>query len=149
MKRYIKFFVIFLVIIILVIAGLMWKNKTVPPSNSNKATSAPSSSDKPQIISTKPNPLDENIVSANETIEITFNRPLENTGEFKLRLEPKIEYKVELSGDRKTARIIPLKPFFLGTTYTLFIGPETKFDGAGRWGEEKVYHFKTITYKGV
>ncbi|MBI2338145.1 hypothetical protein HYU95_03080, partial [Candidatus Daviesbacteria bacterium] len=101
------------------------------------------------IISTKPDPLDENIVSGAEAIEITFNRPLENVGEFKSRIEPEIEYKVELSGDRKTAKIIPAKPYPLGTGFTLFIGPESKFDGVGRWGEEKIFHFRTIKYTGV
>ncbi|MDO8573191.1 MAG: Ig-like domain-containing protein [Candidatus Daviesbacteria bacterium] len=103
----------------------------------------------PKIVSTKPDPLDENIVSASEIVEITFNRPLENVGEFKSRIEPKIDYKVELSGDRKTARIIPIKPYSLGTTYTLYIGPDSKFDGIGEWREDKTFHFKTITYRGV
>lgn len=111
--------------------------------------STPSQNDKPQIVSTNPNPLEDNIISATEIVEITFNRPLENVGEFKVRIEPKIDYKVELSGDRKTARIIPAKPYQLGTTYTLFIGTETKFDGVGRWGEEKIFHFRTIKYTGV
>ena len=128
----------------------LWKNRTaVAPPSQPSPSSTPSQSDKPQIVSTKPNPLDETIVSATEIVEITFNRPLENVGEFKSRIEPKIDYKVELSGDRKTAKIIPAKPYQLGTTYTLFIGTETKFDGVGRWGEEKIYHFKTITYRGV
>ena len=117
----------------------------MPPTPS----ATPSQTDKPQIVSTKPSPLDENIVSAVEVIEITFNRPLENVGEFKVKMEPDIEIKAELSGDRKTAKIIPVKPYELGTTFTLRIGPETKFDGVGRWGEEKVYHFKTIKYTGV
>lgn len=121
-------------------------NSSPQPESTKQAVSA---SDKPTIVSTKPDPLEENIVSVSDTIEITFNRPLENAGEFKVRLEPKIDYKVELSQDRKTAKIKPVKSFLLGTTYTLFIGPESKFDGVGRWGEEKIYHFKTITYRGV
>ncbi len=108
-----------------------------------------SENDSPKIVSTKPSPLEDATISAAETLEITFNRPLENVGEFKSRIEPKIDYKVELSSDRKTARIIPVKPYQLGTTYTLFIGTETKFDGVGRWGEEKNFHFKTIAYRGV
>ncbi|MBU1031839.1 hypothetical protein KKE03_02890, partial [Patescibacteria group bacterium] len=101
------------------------------------------------IVSTKPDPLEDTIIPATATIEITFNRPLENVGEFKLRMEPKIDYKIELSGDRKTAKIIPVKPYQLGTTYTIFIGTETKFDGVGRWGEEKIFHYRTISYRGV
>lgn len=146
------------IIIILVFStiaiGLFFVFKKDEPSltNQQQAQSSPapiSQNDKPQIVSTKPDPLEDSIVSATDTIEITFNRPLENVGEFKSRLEPKIDYKVELSSDRKTARIIPTKPFQLGTTYTLFIGTETKFDGVGRWGEEKIFHFKTIKYTGV
>lgn len=121
----------------------------LPSPSPSPSPQAISSSDKPTIISTKPNPLDESIITATEIVEITFNRSLENVGEFKLRIEPQIDYKVELSGDRKTARIIPEKPYQLGTTYTLFIGTETKFDGVGRWGEEKVFHFRTIPYRGV
>ncbi len=134
----------------LLIGAFFWKSRTPDkPSTPPMPSASISPSDKPQIVSTKPSPLDETIVSATEVVEITFNRPLENVGEFKVRIEPKTEYKLELSGDRKTARIIPEKPYQLGTTYTLFIGTETKFDGVGRWGEEKVYHFKTITYRGV
>lgn len=108
-----------------------------------------SQNESPRIISTKPEPLEEAVVSANEVVEITFNRPLENSGEFKLRIDPGIDFKIELSGDRKTAKIIPVEPFELGKTYTIFIGTETKFDGVGRWGEEKIFHIKTIPYKGV
>lgn len=105
--------------------------------------------DPPKIISTKPDPLENTIVSATEVIEITFNRPLENKGEFKLRVDPKTDFKIELSGDRKTAKIIPVQPYELGKTYTIFIGTETKFDGFGRWGEEKIFHVKTVAYRGV
>lgn len=117
-------------------------------SNKEKPSSQPQK-ESPGIISTKPDPLDNSVVSTSEIVEITFNRSLENTGEFKVRIEPNINYKIELSGDRKTAKIIPEKPYQLGTTYTLFIGPETKFDGVGRWGEEKIFHFRTIKYSGV
>ena len=126
------------------------------PQNNNSTSlkqdnsaSATSQTDSPKIVSTKPDPLEDTIISATEIIEITFNRPLENVGEFKLRIEPKIDFKVELSSDRKTTKIIPNKPYVLGSTYTLFIGTETKFDRVGRWGIEKIFHFKTIKYRGV
>lgn len=105
--------------------------------------------DKPQIVSTKPDPLEQTIIPATQIIEITFNRPLENVGEFKVRIEPKIDFKIELSPDRKTAKIIPIKPFELGASYTLSIGSDTKFDGVGPWGETKDFHFRTITYRGI
>lgn len=107
------------------------------------------SNDPPKIVSTKPDPLEDTIISVTDIVEITFNRSLENVGEFKSRIEPKIDYKVELSGDRKTAKIMPAKPYQLGTTYTLFINPDTKFDGVGEWRQDKMFHFRTIRYTGV
>ena len=139
--------------LIIILGFLFFKNKLLPKASSI-ATQPPSQTNpaidqKPQIVSTKPDPLNEAIVPADQIIEISFNRPLENVGEFKVRIEPEIEFKKELSSDRKTSKIKPAKPFELGLTFTLFIGPETKFDGVGRWGEEKVYHFKTIKYRGI
>ena len=140
-----KKFVIVLGILIITALLLAVKNLQPQENNPEKDTLQ----EAPKIVSTKPDPLDENIITAEQIIEITFNRTVENTGELKIRIEPQTDFKTELSGDRKTARIIPRKPYALGTTYTLFIGPETKFDGVGRWGEEKVFHFRTIQYRGV
>ena len=142
-----KFLILIVLIFAFALAFYLYKNSK--PVNENNPKQEDISQASPRIVSTKPDPLDENIISAMEIVEITFNKSLENVGEFKVRIEPKIDYKVELSGDRKTAKIIPAKPYQLGTTYTLFIGPETKFDGVGRWGEEKIFHFRTIKYTGV
>lgn len=150
MKKFIVVIILIIIIIVIFFIVFSRKNQTaVTPPLPNQPSSVSSSTDKPQVVSTKPDPLEENIISATEIVEITFNRPLENVGEFKVRIEPKIDYKVELSSDRKTAKILPVKPYALGTTYTLFIGTETKFDGVGRWGEEKIFHFRTIKYSGV
>lgn len=145
-----------IVILLLLFLGiglfLVFKKEVPAQPNQPQAQSSPAPADTdkvPKIVSTKPDPLEGSIVSTTEIVEITFNRPLENVAEFKNRIDPEIDYKVELSGDRKTARILPAKPYILGTTYTLFIGPETKFEGVGRWGEEKVFHFRTIRYTGV
>lgn len=144
------------IILLLVILGIglffVFKKGASPEPSQPQIQNSPAPVDPkgpPKIVATKPDPLEDNIISATDIIEITFNRPLENVGEFKSRIEPKIDYKVELSGDRKTAKILPAKPYQLGSTFTLFIGTETKFDGVGRWGEEKIFHFKTITYRGV
>jgi len=141
-----------LILGIILIAGafFVYLNPTKTQSLPASATPKPvSETDSPQIVSTKPDPLNNAIVPATENIEITFNRPLQNIGEFKVRIEPKIDYKVELSGDRKTAKIIFQKPLELGLSYTLYIGPDTKFDGTGDWGQNKDFHFRTIPYKGV
>lgn len=119
------------------------------PAAESTPTPSVSENDPPQIISTKPNPLEEAIVSANEVLEFTFNRALENEGELKIKTEPKNEYKIQLSQDRKTAKVTPINPFELGATYTLTIGRDTKFQGIGEWKQEKMYHFKTIKYRGV
>lgn len=112
--------------------------------------STPGLNDPPRVTSTNPDlSVDGAIIFANDPLEITFNRPIENEGEFKIRIEPKVEFKIRLDNQRKTGIISFEKPLELGTSYTLFIGPETKFDNMGRWGEEKVFHFRTIPYKGV
>lgn len=111
---------------------------------------SPLDTDEPHIVSTNPSPLDEAIILPNQTLEITFNRSIENIGEFKNDLGPKpVDYKVELSSDRKTAKIIPTKPFMLGRTYTLRILPDTKFDIKVELKREIIMHFKTINYQGV
>lgn len=131
--------------------GLLPASKQIDTKSSQQSSqpAQASQTDKPQIVSTKPEPLNENFVSGSEPIEITFNRPMENVGEFKIRIEPKIDYKVELSADRKTAKITPSKPYPLGTSFTLYINSDTKFDGVGSWGENKEFHFRTIKYTGV
>ena len=140
-----------IVLIALVIVGAYFKNgqsksqDTPSPSPTNIQAQDKS----PRIVSTNPDPLENAIVPAAGTIELIFNQPIQNIGEFKVRIEPKVDFKRELSSDRKTAKIIPNKPMELGVTYTLFIGPETKFDGTGNWGQEKIYHFQTIKYTGV
>ncbi|MBI3109598.1 Ig-like domain-containing protein [Candidatus Daviesbacteria bacterium] len=137
--------IIFITIIILIIVVVLLGSR----QGSNRTKPAPSSLPEiPRIVSTKPDPLDETIVSSTETIELTFSRPLENVPEFKIRIEPKTDYRVELSGDRKTAKIIPVSPYELGTTYTLFIMADSKFEGGARLVREEVFHFRTIKYRG-
>lgn len=154
MKRKILIAVIVAGAILILIFLSGFPSKLKPTANSTPPKTEPAKQEikedaEPQIVSTKPEPLEDAIVSATEIIEITFNRPLENVGEFKSRIEPKIDYKVELSSDRKTAKIIPTKPYQLGATYTLFIGPDSKFDGVGSWGKDQTFHFRTIKYTGV
>lgn len=130
----------------------MGSSKTIPvqPDTQNRESKVEQPSDKGvRIVSTKPDPLEEAVVSAAEEIEITFSHPLENEGQAKFRIEPKLDYKIVLSGDRKTAKIIPLKPYELGAGYTLFILPDSKFEGVGEWKREKIFHFQTIKYRGV
>lgn len=120
----------------------------VSPFN-NTSSKTSETSTEPRVVSTNPTNLDYAVILPTQTVEITFNLPIENEGEFKNSLEPKADYQIKLSDDRKTAKIIPLKPFTLGTDFTLFIKPDTKFDGKKTLGHDLYYHFKTIEYKGV
>lgn len=106
-------------------------------------------SDKPQIVTTEPDLRNIPFVAQDQIISVTFNRPVENPGEFKHLLEPKTKYRLEASQDRKTIKIIPEEPYQLGVEYTFIIKPETKFDGAMTLGEEKILHFRTIQYRGI
>lgn len=103
----------------------------------------------PLVISTNPSPLDNATVLPTQVIEITYNHPIENPGEVKYSIDPEIDVKISLSDDRKTIKVTPNKPFNLGGGYTLVIKGDTKFDGGKRQDGDKVYHFTTISYRGV
>lgn len=124
-------------------------DKPAAQSTPTKSEPTQTQTTDPQIVSTNPTPLENSIIFPTQTVEITFNQPLENRGEFKNRLEPTASYEIKLSDDRKTAKIIPTIPFKLGTTFTLFILPDTKFDGHKTLNREIIIHFRTIEYKGV
>ncbi len=137
-----------LILVILVLGGVILV-KSQPKKGSISTPSSMSQTQSPKISSTTPDNLDGATVLANQSITIVFNQPLENKDEFKIRLDPQIGYRLDLSGDRKTVKIIPDKPLNLGTTYTLFISVDSKFTGGGRLDGDKIFHFKTIEYKGV
>lgn len=102
-----------------------------------------------EVVSTSPSPLEEAVVLPNQEIKITFNYPIQNSGEFKVKMDPAAEYKITLSEDRKTAQINFSKPLKLGGGYTIFIQPDTKFDGKGNLNKDINFHIKTINYSGV
>lgn len=144
-----KLILITALVIIIPAIVFSFRKEVVPKTQPVDQPKVKVESDTPKIISTKPNPLEGAIITASEVIEVTFSHPLENEGEFKLRIEPEVLFKIQLSSDRKTAKIIPQKPYELGRTYTLFIKSDTKFDGVGQWGEEKIFHVNTVRYRGI
>lgn len=150
-KNIIIILIIAVSIVLIIISGrLFYPKPSITHTQPQTQTAEVSSQNQsPKILSTKPDPLDQAVVSSDQQIEIVFNRPLENEGEFKIRIEPKVKYKITLSGDRKTAKIIPEEPYDLGVGYTMFITGDTKFEGVGPWGEEKTFHFQTIKYRGI
>lgn len=111
-----------------------------------------SESDTISVVATNPAPLKEKktvVVLPTQPIEITFNQPLENVPETRFVIEPKADYKAELSGDRKTLIITPITPYALGQGYSLIIKGETKFEGKKTLGSDVDFHFATISYNGV
>ena len=127
-------------------------------SGSSSASTDNNSQKKPEVISSSPlfgeDPI---VILPSQVIEITFNVPFENTGEVKYRLDPPIsDLKVELSSDRMTVKFTPLTPLKLGTTYTLSILPDSKFNINPGKQETKIvldhnfdFHFKTLEYRGI
>ncbi len=140
-----------IVLIFIAGTGYTFLSRSSQPKSDPDTTSGQNSTQNssPEITKTIPDPLNESIIPADQIIEITFNLPLQNAPEFKVRIEPKIDFKVELSSDRKTARIITAKPYDLGASYTLYIASDTKFDGAGNWGKDRTFHFRTVKYRGI
>lgn len=129
---------------------------TLPnPSSETNQTSSPTpqaeiKSDKPKLVSTKPENLKEGtIVTSSQVIEITFSHPIENKGEVKRELDPNLPYKVELSSDRKTVLLMPDKLWETGKGYTFTVKRDTKFDGGLRMENDQTFHFNTITYQGI
>lgn len=104
-------------------------------------------SSEPSFVSS--NPSDNGVLLPSQPIELIFNQPLENSAEFKHRLEPKVDYKLKLSEDKKTIQLVFDKPLPLGTTYTLFVQADAKFEGKKTLGKDLEFHFRTITYNGV
>lgn len=110
-----------------------------------------------QIVSTTPSPLEDGTVLPNQSIELAFNLPLWNPDELKIGIEPALEVKISLSEDRKLAKITPVNGYELGQGYTLFIKSDSNFEERDEVGEIKklqlgqeiIYHFKTINYKGI
>lgn len=102
-----------------------------------------------RVIKTSPEILEDAVLTPNQTVELTFNKPLVNTAEIKMVVEPKIDLKIELSADKKTVKFSPSKGFELGQGYTLKITSETKFEDKTHPDGDLIYHFKTISYNGV
>lgn len=112
------------------------------PTSNNSSTEA-------NVVSTNPSPLDNTTILPTQSIEITVDTPLQNEPETKINIHPEIEYKLELTNNRKTIKITPNDTWGLGTGYSLSIKTETKFEQGKKLNEEKIYHFMTINYRGV
>jgi hypothetical protein len=115
----------------------------------NSSQNEPSSATDIQLVKTNPSPLNDATILPNQTIEFTFNKELVNDPTKRVLFEPEVDYKIELSSDRKTVKIILNKPYELGAFYRVTIKPELKFEGDKTLNREENFNFKTIDYSGV
>lgn len=103
------------------------------------------SSDPPELLEKKPL-----IFKPDQVIKLTFNVPLQNGPETKIRLDPPHEFEVTLTNESKTAVITPKSPYKLGQGYTLFIKADTKLQENGKLLEQDYnMHFNVINYSGI
>lgn len=114
---------------------------------------APQQEEKLTIVSTKPDPLDEATILPKDGIEITFNYPIYRS-ELKHRFDPEMKHEVVVVNgiDKElgtTFRITFNDSLELGRGYTLIILPETHDQKNHNLDHEYIYHFKTISYRGV
>jgi hypothetical protein len=101
-----------------------------------------------KVVSTVPDNLDNGVVPPTSTIELTFNKPLVRD-DTRIVLDPKTDYRTDLSSDHKTLKIIPGKSFDLGKDYTLTIKQGYGTDTGEKTDSDIIFHFKTVEYNGV
>lgn len=104
--------------------------------------------DRPYVVSTNPDLMQEALIPPGQTIEITFSEPFENRGEVKYELMPEIAHEAQEANEKTTFRIVPKPLFKVGAGYTLRIKTETKFKSGKRLENDLNYSFKTIPYSG-
>lgn len=138
-----------LLVVLLALGLLILKTRTAPNRAPQSALEQKPQTSSVQITSTSPSPLDGAVIPPSQTLDITFSAPVQNKDEFKSTIDPKVDYSVSLSGDRKTVTITPSKPFGFSQGYTLHISSQTKFDGDKHMDSDKDFHFQTINYSGA
>lgn len=139
-----------IVIIILIIVIYLGLNSFRTITRSQPAqTSKPNEDTHLKIVSTSPSPLDGATITPNQQIEIMFSQPLKSPGDLKYRIEPAIEFNLDLLNDKKVLKITPRTLYNLGASYTLYILPETIFENGEKFQTEVKFEFKTINYSGV
>src|SRR5258708_24120184 len=105
MKKFKLVFIAATSLAIVFLIGYQRLKKEVPlPS---KLPASTQTSEEPKVVLLKPDLKQNPIIIPTQAIEITFNLPLENVGEFKNRIDTFKDYTVKLSDDRKTAKITP------------------------------------------
>ncbi len=138
------------ILILVLIVGVFLTRKTDKITTPTPIQIAPAiQTQTPQVVSTNPSSLDGSTITPSQSVNITFNIPLQNKDEVKSSVNPLTPYAVSLSGDRKTVTITPVKPYGFSQQYTLKIGKETKFEGEKKLDNDLFFSFRTIDYRGV
>lgn len=143
--------VIFIVFALIAALLFLFREKLPPaPQLNNPQTTQ---EEQLKIVSTNPDPLEGATILPTQYIEITFNKPL-FVSEFKHRLDPEVDHEVKVINGRDHAfgsifRIVFKKPLELGSGYTLFILSTTKTEENLGLEHDFIYHFSTISYRGV
>ena len=121
---------------------------SAPKAQEIKSTSQ--QSNKVDLVSTNPANLDNSTISPNQTIQLTFNSPIdEQYQKFQISLDPNIDYQTQLTDDKKTLTITPDKGFGFGQGYTLTIKSGNKFLNGQTLDHDITIHFTTTQYSGV
>lgn len=101
-----------------------------------------------KVVSTNPSPLEEGVILPNQTIEITFNKPMVNDNSL-ISFDPKVDFTLEQNSDHKTLKISPKISSSLGKSFTLIIKSGYRSDTGEKLDHDEVFHFKTVKYTGV
>ncbi len=138
-----------LILIAIFMGGLYPKPSS---SQSQSSNSLPQEVDPntPHLVSTNPKGLKEGVlITPSQIIEISFSHPIENRGEVKYQVTPEVEYNIELTDDRKTVLLNPVRPYGTGRGFSFIIKQDTKFDGGKRLTSDEVFNFNTIPHRGI
>lgn len=132
----------------LILVAIFGQGLYHPNSEPTVATENVSQADQSgvKVVSTNPATLDGATISPTQTLEITFNKPLVHD-DTRVVVEPKADYRTDLSSDHKTLKIIP--KFNLGSSYTLTIKSGYGTDTGEKLDQDLNFHFDTISYNGV
>lgn len=147
---------IFIPIIALVLIGsifYLYKSNIKKLISSNQIKQIPTENNELKLISTKPDPLDNVTILPTQNLEFTFNIPIYRS-EFKHHFDPEVPHDIEVVGGidsehGTTIRIKFRKSLELGSGYTLFVESGTKVNDKLRLDRDYIYHFTTISYRGV
>jgi hypothetical protein len=136
---------ILIVLAILGIGVFVWNQKQVVSKKDVAQTETI------KIVSTSPEPLEEATILPNQTITVTFNKPID-VNRLKIHLEPAAALEIAMPSKdslNNTLTINFKESLQLGSGYTLFINADPANKEKLPLEKDYIFHFKTISYKGV